>query len=126
SKCATDMKGIQRVIKEKVDLEFYEQRNDGGNLYKVTKINNEDFLKEYILLVSLKNDLNLFMSFSRTYISVDLSNYYGTLWIFKCKEKKGLFHKKSLKVMETFKKAFHKTELETGEEEIISLEDILN
>lgn len=116
-------KDIQKCIEEEIKLELYELRGNGEPQYRVVKINEEVVDEEDIVLVNLKRT-NSYMS-SRSYIPLDLSNYHGLLEIYYCKKKKGLFGKDSLKTINSFRKGYHIDALENGEEQIVSLKELM-
>lgn len=119
-----DMKNIQKVVKEKLELEFYELRGDGMRQFQVKKIDGKELAADEIILITLKTNLNEFMG-GRAYLALDLSNYHGKLEVFYCKKKKGLFKKESLEVINSVRKSFHIDALERGEEEMISLTELM-
>ena len=86
------VKNIQRVIEEQIELEMVELRGNGEPQFKVTMIDGEEMVTEDLILVNLKKTVS-YMSISRSYIPIDISNYHGLLEVYYCKKKSGLFGK---------------------------------
>jgi len=114
---------IQKVIEEQIEVEEYELKGNGEPQFRVTMINGESVADEDIILVDLKRTFS-YMS-SRSYIPIDDSNYHGLLEVFYCKKKKGLFGKESLKTINSVRKPYHRDTLERGEEEKVSLKELM-
>lgn len=113
-------KDIQRVIEEQIELEMVELRGNGEPQFKVTMIDGEELPEDVVMMVNLKRTFS-FMSASRTYIPIDISNWHGFLEVYYCKKKKGMFGRDSLKVISSIRKGYHKDKLEKGEEKQVSL-----
>lgn len=118
------VKDIEMVIEEQIELEFLELKGSGEPQFQITMIDGEAVPKEDVILVDLKKTFS-FMSVSRTYINIDTSDYHGLLEVYYCKRKKGLFGKEALKTINSVRKTYHKTALENGDEEKISLKELM-
>jgi len=118
-------KDIQRVIEEQIELEMVELRGNGEPQFEVTLIDGEELAEDVVMMVNLKRTFH-FMSASRTYIPVDISNWHGLLEVYYCKKKKGMFGRDSLKVISSIRKGYHKDALERKEEVKVSLKDLMN
>lgn len=117
-------KDIEMVIEEQIELEFCELKGSGEPQFQVKMIDGEEVSKDDVILVDLKKTFS-FMSASRTYINIDTSDYHGLLEVYYCKKKKGLLGKESLKTLNSVRKTYHKTALENGEEEKVSLKKLM-
>lgn len=117
-------KDIEMVIEEQIELEFLELKGSGEPQFKITMIDGEVVAEDVVMLADLKKTFH-FMSATRTYINIDTSDYHGTLEVFYCKKKKGMFGKESLKTINSVRKAYHKTALENGEEVKVSLKELM-
>ena len=119
----SQIQDIKMVIKEQVELEFYELKGDGTPQFLIVKIDGEEVAPEEVLLVDLKLTVS-YMS-SRSYIPLDFSNYHGLLEVFYCKKKKGMFNKESLKMVSSVRKAYHKDMMEQGKDKPVSIREIM-
>jgi len=80
-------KDIQRVIEEQIELEMVELRGNGEPQFEVTLIDGEKLAEDVVMMENLKRTFH-FMSASRTYIPVDISNWHGLLEVYYCKKKR--------------------------------------
>lgn len=128
-KYENEILNIQRLVEEKIELSFYEKRNDGTNQFLVISMNGQEVPAEDVILISLKSNLETMMitgnAGALVYDQMDLSNYLGKLEVFCCKKKKGILGKDSLKVIASAKRTYHRTGLENGEEKPISLCELM-
>jgi len=120
---------LQSLVNEAIELAFYEKRNNGENLFKVTHIDGEEIVSNDVILMGLKTGNGPLMVGAPTngvYKKLDHTNYIGKLEIYHCKKKKGMFGKESLKTVNSFSQTYHHSGLESGEEVPISIKKILN
>lgn len=116
-----DIQDIQRVVEEAIELSYHSQRGDGMNIYKVDAIDGEEVSGENVLLIGINRDkptprVNAGNAIALAHL--DFSTYYGTIEIFLCKKKKGLFGKESLKTIDSDQKTYYKPKVEKGEDKL--------
>ena len=116
-----DILDIQRVVTEVIELSYHSQRGDGMNIYKVDAIDGEEVSGENVLLIGINRDkptprVNAGNAIALAHL--DFSTYYGTIEIFLCKKKKGLFGKESLKTIDSDQKTYYKPKVEKGEDKL--------
>ena len=112
---------IQRVVEEALELSYHSQRGDGMNIYKVDAIDGEEVSGENVLLIGINRDkptprVNTGNAMALAHL--DFSTYYGTIEIFLCKKKKGLFGKEALKTVDSDQKTYYKPKVEKGEDKL--------
>ncbi len=121
-----DILDIQRVIKERIELRFHNQREgDGLKLYIVEASADMELTDEDIILIGLdRSRLTPKIGYSDAIglSHFDWSNYYGKIKIYRCIKKKGMFGKESLKTIRTYEKIYN---YDTAETEKISLQKVI-
>ena len=116
-----DNQEIQRVVTEAIELSYHSQRGDGMNIYKVDFIDGEAVSGENVLLIGINRDkptplVNASNAIALSHL--DYSTFYGTIEIFLCKKKKGLFGKETLKTLESDKKTYYISKVEKGDDKL--------
>ena len=116
-----DIQDIQRVVEEAIELSYHSQRGDGMNIYKVDAIDGEEVSGENVLLIGINRDkptprVNAGNAIALAHL--DFTTYYGTIEIFLCKRKKGLFGKETLKTIDSDQKTYYKPKVEKGEDKL--------
>ena len=116
-----DILDIQRVVTEVIELAFHSQRGDGTNLYRVDTLDGEKVNGENILLIGINRDkptprVNASNAIALSHL--DFSTYYGTIEVFLCKKKKGLFGKESLKTVDSDQKTYYTPKVEKGDDKL--------
>ena len=121
-----EIKLIENLIIETVVMEPYGKR-DGLNQYQIESIDGEAIPEGYVFIVSLKQDLKVGGAAPGYFRSTSLGtdNYYGKLELYYCKKKKSLFGKETVKTLNSFLKTYHVKELESGEEQKVSLKSMM-
>lgn len=116
-----DILDIQRVVKETIELSYHSQRGDGMNIYKVDSVDGEAVSGDNILLIGINRDKptpRVNASNAIALAHLDFSTYYGTIEIFLCKKKKGLFGKETLKTVDSDQKTYYTPKVEKGEDKL--------
>lgn len=120
-----EMLDIQKVVKETIELTWYGKKNDDSNQFQVKSIDGEELPEEDILLLSIKKRAGTGVLEGYCLTQIDQGNYFGKLYVHYGKKKKGLFGRESFKVLKAFDQSFHKSGLESGEEEPLSLRTVM-
>lgn len=113
-----DVLAIQRVVEEAIELSYHSQRNDGLNIYNVDSIDGEKVNGENVLLIGISREkptprVNMGDAIALSHL--DYSTFYGTVEVFLCKKKKGLFGKETLKTLDSVQKTYYTANVENGE-----------
>lgn len=126
-----EMLTLQNVVKEEVEFEFYETRGDGMHQFRVKSVDGKALAEEDVVLMGVENHIGGWVGAGsgtaavHVYNQLDIGDYLGKVYVFYCKKKKGLFKKESLKVIKSFNRPFHRSGLESGEEEKICIGELL-
>ena len=116
-----DIMDIQRVVTETIELSYHSQRGDGMNIYKVDSVDGEVVSGDNILLIGINRDKptpRVNASNAIALAHLDFSTYYGTIEIFLCKKKKGLFGKEALKTVDSDQKTYYTPNVEKGDDKL--------
>ena len=117
-----DIMDIQRVVTETVELSYHSQRGDGTNLYRVDALDGEKVNGENVLLVGIDRSKPTPLVNASNAIALahlDYSAFYGTIVIFLCQKKKGLFGKETLKTIDSDQKTYYTPKVEKGEDKLV-------
>lgn len=117
-----DIMDIQRVVTEVIELSYHSQRGDGTNLYRVDALDGEKVNGENILLIGINRGkptplVNASNAIALSHL--DYSTFYGTIVVFLCQKKKGLFGKETLKTIDSDQKTYYTPKVEKGEDKLI-------
>ncbi len=120
------MQKIKAVIREEIELSYYDEVGEGKKQFRVEKIDGKTVPEDIVIIVDLRNTFGIGMTHGRPIFPVDFSNVYGLLEVYVCEKKKGLFGKTKLKTLNMVSQMFHLSGLESGEEVPVSLKEVLN
>lgn len=121
---ARERSEIKRIIKEEIELEYYNVRNYTVQ-FKVKFISGEKIPEDHIILISFDTTNPREYSVQRNiYRTWENKDYYGKLEIVYCKKKKDLFGKEKLK-KEQFYQKIYTQKMWRGNPEKICLMDFI-
>ncbi len=121
-----EMLKIKRVIKEIIDLSFYDLGSEGRIQFQVDSIDGEKLPEDTVIIIAYQKDVSLGQFRGYAVTQMDFSNVFGKFEVFHCRKKKGMFGKTSLKTLNMIKYTYHISGLESGEEQPISLRELMN
>ena len=121
-----EIKLIEKVVEEVMEVKYYDKRDDMVQ-FQVISLDGEKIPEDYKLIVSMEQR-QLVHGMAPSYFrstSLTTDNFYGRLYAYYCKKKKGLWGKETLKTLNTLAKAYHKDGLESGTEARTRLKDLI-
>lgn len=121
-----EIKLIENVVEEAMEVKYYDKRDD-MTLFQVLSLDGEEIPEDHKLIVHMEQRQlvhGLAPSYFRS-TSLTTDNFYGRLYAYYCKNKKGLSGKEKLKTLNTLAKAYHKDGLESGAEAKTRLKDLM-
>ena len=117
---------IQNVVEEAMEVKYYDKRDDMVQ-FEVVSLDGEEIPEGYKLIVNMEQR-QLVHFFAPAYFratSITTDNFYGRLYAYYCKEKKGFGGKEKLKTLNTLAKAYHIDGLESGAEAKTRLKELM-
>ena len=117
---------IQNVVEEAMEVKYYNKRDDMVQ-FEVVSLDGEEIPEDYKLIVQMEHR-QLVHGMAPSYFratSLTTDNFYGRLYAYYCKKKKGFGGKEKLKTLNTLAKAYHTDRLESGTEVKTRLKDLM-